>query len=207
MYRKSTILNWICDFGLIFVICRPRIWTNSSQRFHQINFIFGVFHLKALLKLNCRAFEFSSRDSPVTLRRNLMFRHQNSTRSYSVLHCPRGLRCSVYDQSPALNRSIWSYLVILIAPPSGNRKWLARCFDVAVLSWWSMWCQTCSNPCLRGWWSKSWHKIEFSSEDLPMVTRRISMLRHDWKTCSNLPMRCPIWTTIDTLDEASKLNK
>ncbi len=98
--------------------------TNSSQRFNDINTLFGQSNLKAFVMLNCEDLEFSLKGVSLAASHIFISRHGNKSCCNSAIHCSICPRLHMFDKNPGLNTSKYEYTIIIRAPPAGNRKLL-----------------------------------------------------------------------------------
>ncbi len=122
--RKSAILNFLVIFCVIFAIFRCHTLSNSSQRFIRMNTKIGQCNLKPFVTLNCEDLEFSSQGVSVASCQILMFRHETGSCYISGMLCPIYTKLHTFDKNPGLNTSKYEYVIIIRAPPAGNRKLL-----------------------------------------------------------------------------------
>ncbi len=96
--------------------------TNYSQRFKDINIIYGQSNLKAFVMLNCEDLEFSFKGRVRGGVTKYDVSQGNRSCCNSAIQCPICPRLHKFDKNPGLNTSKEQYSNIIIAPPSGNRK-------------------------------------------------------------------------------------
>ena len=111
---------WILRSFLAF--STSRILMNSSYRMLQNNFKITVCHLDNVMIKTYKKIFSSLNGLVVRWRRNLMSRYE--TRNcfnigFNVQNCSK---LHKYDKGPGLNTLTWQSWVIVIAPPSGDRK-------------------------------------------------------------------------------------
>ncbi len=72
--------------------------------------------------LNCEELEFSLMGVYLAASQISMSRHGNKSCFNSAIQCPICPRLHMFDKNPGLNTSKYEYLIIIRAPPAGNRK-------------------------------------------------------------------------------------
>ncbi len=82
----------------------------------------GQSNLKAFVMLNCEDLEFSLKGVSMAASQISMSRHGNKSCCNSAIQCPICPRLHTFDKNPGLNTSKYEYLIIIRAPPAGNRK-------------------------------------------------------------------------------------
>ena len=102
--------------------CWRRTFALQDYRINPSNLKFGLCHVETFRMKTCIQFCRILNALAVAALQSLMFRHKTGSVYISSVHGPIWPKFLMFDKSPGPNISACQYWVILIAPPSGNRK-------------------------------------------------------------------------------------
>ena len=117
----------------VLAICTCCIWSNSSYRFHLIDFKFGLCELNYLVIKSYQKIAQILKYTFAAEGRVLTSRHKTRNCYNFGIKGPICTKLHRMDNSPALNTSTCKKFEIVIAPPAGDRKW--HVLDSEVLLW------------------------------------------------------------------------
>ena len=109
-------------------------FTTSTQEVEHNSFKFGQTSLKTLMMLYCEDCEFSLNAVAVATWRILMFHHCITNCCNSTPHGQIFPTFHMFDNSHGPKTWTGPYCIILIAPPTGNRKLQAPYFYCLLLA-------------------------------------------------------------------------
>ena len=156
--------------------------------------------------LNCEDLEFSLKGVSVAAWRISMIRHEKWSCYNSDIQCPICHKLHMFDKTPDLNRLICPYSVIVIAPPTGNRKWhILHCNKLPREILWHKFFFF-SHSILKACAMLNCEDLEFSLKGVSMAPWRSSMSRHGNKRCYNSGIKCPFFPKLHMFDKIPGLN-
>ena len=157
--------------------------------------------------LNCEDLEFSLKGVSVAAWRISMIRHEKWSCYNSDIQCPICHKLHMFDKTPDLNRLICPYSVIVIAPPTGNRKWhILRCNKLPQEILWHN-SFFFSYSILKAWAMLNCEDLEFSLKGVSVAAWQISMIRHEKGSCYNSDIQCPICPKLHMFDKTPDLKR